>query len=86
MSGFAIVVGMEEDAQATTPAPSTPVGGVFKVGDLVQVFQGTGHHVVGRKAISYIGRIVGYNESEGKWVVRKRLTQNNFLTQNHFPI
>ncbi len=70
MSCFAIVVGMEEDAQPTTPAPpSTPVEGVFKVGDLVQVFQGT-HYVVGRKTMAYIGRIVGYNECEEKWEVR----------------
>ena len=70
MSCVAIVVGMEEDAQPTTPAPpSTLVEGVFEVGDLVQVFEGT-HYVRGRKTIAYIGRIVGYNECEGKWEVQ----------------
>jgi hypothetical protein len=71
MSCFAIVVGMEENVEpATCPPPSTPVGRAFKVGDVVQVFQGTGAYVVGRKTIAYIGRIVGYNECEGKWEVQ----------------
>ncbi len=41
----------------------------FKIGDLVQVFHGTGAYVEGRKTVAYIGRIVGYNEALGKWEV-----------------
>ena len=50
-----------------SPATSTCLK--KKVGDLVQVFHGTGAYVEGRNTVSYIGRIVGYNEALGKWEV-----------------
>ena len=58
--------GMEEPP---VPPPRTPVARRFKVGDLVQVFHGTGAYVEGRNTVSYIGRIVGYNNGLGKWEV-----------------
>ena len=51
------------------PPPRTPVARRFKVGDLVQVFHGTGAYVEGRNTVSYIGRIVGYSNELGKWEV-----------------
>jgi hypothetical protein len=51
------------------PAPDTPLARRFTVGDLVQVFHGTGAYVKGRKTVSYIGRIVGYNKELDKWEV-----------------
>ena len=60
-------LGMEE--LPLPPPPKTPVPRRFKVGDLVQVFHGTGAYVEGRNTVSYIGRIVGYNEALGKWEV-----------------
>ena len=40
------------------------------MGDLVQVFHGTGAYVEARNTVSYIGRIVGYNNELGKWEVQ----------------
>jgi hypothetical protein len=51
------------------PPPRTPVSSRFKNGDLVQVYHGTGAYVKARNAVAYIGKIVGYNETLGKWEV-----------------
>ena len=59
-------LGMEEPP---LPAPRTPVPRLFAVGDLVQVFHGTGAYVEGRNTVSYIGRIVGYTNELSKWEV-----------------
>ena len=52
------------------PLPCTPTASNFKVGDLVHVFQGTAAYVRGRNTVAFIGRVVGYNELDGKWEVQ----------------
>ena len=59
---------MEEPAIA--PPPSTPAPRTFKVGDLVQVFNGTAPNVRADRTLAYVGRIVGYNDVFGKWEVQ----------------
>jgi hypothetical protein len=49
-----------------TPQPSKR----FQVGDRVQVFQGTGPGVPGKKTIQFIGIVVGYNTEKERWKVR----------------
>jgi hypothetical protein len=59
---------MEEPA--IPPPPSTPAPRTFKVGDLVQVFNGTAPNVRADRTLAYVGRIVGYNDGFGKWEVQ----------------
>ncbi len=51
------------------PPPSTPGPRTFKVGDLVQVFNGTEPNVRAARTVAYVGIIVGYNNEFGKWEV-----------------
>ncbi len=68
---------MEQEAQGTTdPHPITPAGRAYAVGDLVHVFQGTAAFVRGRNAVTYIGRIAGYNDSAAKWEVQPNPNPN----------
>ena len=62
------ILGMErtEDPTAQPPPPCTPTATKYKVGDLVHVFQGTAAYVRGRNTVAFIGRVVGYNELDGK--------------------
>jgi hypothetical protein len=60
---------MEEPA-ILPPPPSTPAPRTFKVGDLVQVFNGTAPNVRADRTLAYVGRIVGYNDGCGKWEVQ----------------
>jgi hypothetical protein len=59
----------------TSPLPlpivstSTPVTTRFTIGDVVQVFNGTGSNVRASRTVAYVGRIVGYNKNIMKWEV-----------------
>ena len=48
------------------------------MGDLVQVVHSTGAYVKARNTVSYIGRIVGYNNELGKWEVQCRTLAQPF--------
>ena len=66
-------LGMEpNDVPTAPPPPWTPLTRKYKVGDLVQVFQGTAAYVRGRNTVAFVGRIVGYNEEAGKWEVHPK--------------
>jgi hypothetical protein len=58
-----------EGEPTTDPPPSTPAPSRFKVGDLVQVFNGTAPNVRAGRTVAYVGRIVGYNNDLDKWEV-----------------
>ncbi len=65
------ILGMEPTEHPTAqPPPCTPTATKYKVGDLVHVFQGTAAYVRGRNTVAFIGRVVGYNELDGKWEVQ----------------
>ena len=55
----------EHAHEPQTPEPSPR----FAVGDIVSVFQGTGVNVRGRNTIAFIGTIVGFDATDGKWLV-----------------
>ena len=57
------------------PPPTTPAPRRFKVGDLVQVFNGTAPNVRAGRTLAYVGRIVGYNDDLDKWEVITFLSQ-----------
>jgi len=59
----------------TEPPPTTPAPRRFKVGDLVQVFNGTAPNVRAGRTLAYVGRIVGYNNDLDKWEVITFLSQ-----------
>ena len=66
---------MEGTPEPQTHQPSQDQGAPqpsnrFQVGDRVQVFQGTGPGVPGKKTIQFIGIVVGYNKEKGKRKVR----------------
>ncbi len=57
------------DPQTPEPAPAlgTPQRSErFQVGDTVQIFQGTGPGVPGKKTLQFIGTVVGYNNDKGR--------------------
>ena len=61
---------MEGTPIPQTPQPSPALGTPppsqrFQVGDTVQIFQGTGPGVPGKKTIQFIGTVVGYNNDKG---------------------
>jgi hypothetical protein len=66
-------LGMEPNDEPTAPPPPcTPLAMKYKVGDLVDVFQGTAAYVRGRNTVAFVGRIVGYNTEAGKWEVQRK--------------
>jgi hypothetical protein len=75
-----------EGELTTPPPPSTPAPRAFKVGDLVQVFNGTAPNVRAARTVAYIGRIVGYNDDLGKWEVHSYPNVILTLTLTLIPI
>jgi hypothetical protein len=61
------ILGMERTEHLTAQPPTATK---YKVGDLVHVFQGTAAYVRGRNTVAFIGRVVGYNELDGKWEIQ----------------
>ena len=61
---------MDVPIQEHALEPQTPQPGTrYAVGDTVNVFQGTGAYVRGRNTIAFIGTIVGFDATDGKWLV-----------------
>ena len=61
---------MDDPIQEHAHEPQKPLPGPsFAVGDTVNVFQGTGANVRGRNTIAFIGTIVGFDATDGKWLV-----------------
>ena len=61
---------MDVPIQEHALEPQTPQPGTrYAVGDIVNVFQGTGAYVRGRNTIAFIGTIVGFDATDGKWLV-----------------
>lgn len=75
---------MEEEDCLVEVEP-TPATSRFKVGDLVQVFNGTAPNVRAGRTLAYVGRIVGYNNDLEKWEVHSNPKPNPYAKPNANP-
>jgi hypothetical protein len=60
------------------PLTTTSATRRFKIGDLVQVFNGTAPNVRAGRTLAYVGRIVGYNNDLDKWEVHSNPKPNPY--------